>query len=232
MLRFPWGKNEMSPLETLRFTRVLFGLTPSPYLLQGVIETLLDNWSKDYPEEVEHLRRSMYVDDLLSGGLTVEQAEARKEVAKEVVQDATFDLHKWSSNVPQLEADNGKQEKEHSVKQSFAKSQLMVKPREMKLLGLKWDKLRDTLKISFSSENVPATKRGILRKLARINESLGFVSPVTLVGKLIYRDVCDAKLPWDANFSSVQLEKWQAWERSVAQRNRSTEIHREIPGTN
>ena len=77
------------------------------------------------------------MDDLLSGGLTVKQAETRKEVAKEVMQDATFELHKWSSNVPEMEADDSQQEKEPSVEQSYAKSQLMVKPREMKVLGLK-----------------------------------------------------------------------------------------------
>ena len=77
-------------------------------------------------------------------------------------------LSKWSSNVPELEADNSQQEKEPSVEQSYAKSQLMVKPREMNVLGLKWDKRSDTLKVSFPSENVPATKRGILRKPARI----------------------------------------------------------------
>ena len=94
VLRFHWRKDEMSPLETLRFTRVLFGLAPSPYLLQGVIETHLDTRSESYPDEVEYLRKSMCVDDLLSGGTTVEQAETRKEVAKEVMQDATFELHK------------------------------------------------------------------------------------------------------------------------------------------
>ncbi len=208
VLRFHWRKDEMSPLETLRFTRVLFGLAPSPYLLQGVIETHLDTWSESNPDEIEHLRKSMYVDDLLSGGTTVEQAETRKEVAKEVMQDATFELHKWSSNVPQLED-------EPSVEQTYAKSQLMVKPREMKFLGLKWNKHCDTLKISFPSENGPATKRGILRKLARIYDPLGLVSPLTLEGKLVYRDVCVAKLPWDADLSTAQLGKWQAWERSL-----------------
>ena len=62
---------------------------------------------------------------------------------------------------------------------------------------------------------MPATKRGILRKLARIYDPLGLVSPLTLEGKLVYRDVCDAKLPWDAVLSTVQLGKWQAWERSL-----------------
>ena len=143
----------------LQFTRVLFGLAPSPYLLQGVIESHLDVWSERYPEEVEHLRCSMYVDDLPSRGLTVKQAEARKDIAQEVIQDATFELHKWSSNVPKLEAGNSQQEGELSVEQSYAKLQLMVKPREMKVLGLKWDKQSDNVKVSFLSENVLATKR-------------------------------------------------------------------------
>lgn len=131
------------------------------------------------------------------------------------MQDATFELHKWSSNVPQLEANDGQEDKEPSVEQSYAKTQLMVKPRESKVLGLKWDKQCDTLKVTFPSENVLTTKRGILRKLARIYDPLGLVSPLTLEDKLMYRDVCDAKLPWDVDLSSVQLEKWQAWELSL-----------------
>ena len=115
---------------------MLFGLAPSPYILHGVIESHLDSWSERYPEEVEHLRRSMYVDDLLSGGSSIEQAKIRKEVAREVMQDATFKLHKWSANVPQLEANDGQEDKKSSIEQSYAKTQLMVKPRESKVLGL------------------------------------------------------------------------------------------------
>lgn len=40
-LRFHWRKDEQSTVETLRFTRALFGLAPSPYLLEGVIESHL-----------------------------------------------------------------------------------------------------------------------------------------------------------------------------------------------
>ena len=78
VLRFHRRKNDCAPLETLRSTGVLFGLAPSACLLQAVIESHLGVWSERYPEDVKHLRRSMYVDDLLSGGLTVKQAETRK----------------------------------------------------------------------------------------------------------------------------------------------------------
>ena len=215
VLRFHWRKDEASPLETLRFTRVLFGLAPSPYLLQGVIETHLDVWSNKYPDEVEHLRRSMYVDDLLSGGLTVEQAETRKNLGREILEDATFHLHKWSSNVPALEAEGSQQSSEHLVEQSYAKTQLQVQPRESKLLGLKWDKQSDTLKVTFSRDDTPPTKRGILSKLSKVYDPLGLVSPLTLEGKRIFRDVCDLKAPWDADLNGKQLERWKAWERSL-----------------
>ena len=56
----------MDVVETFRFARVLFGLAPSPYRLEGVLESHLDAWADRYPDEVALLRRSMYVDDLLT----------------------------------------------------------------------------------------------------------------------------------------------------------------------
>ena len=43
-LRFHSKQNEHSALETLRFTRALFGLTCSPFLLGGVLECHLGPW--------------------------------------------------------------------------------------------------------------------------------------------------------------------------------------------
>lgn len=49
-LRFHWRANKHSPLETLRFTRAMFGLTSSPFLLGGVIQRHLEEWRERYPE--------------------------------------------------------------------------------------------------------------------------------------------------------------------------------------
>ena len=65
-LRFHWRKDENSELETLRFTRALFGLTCSPFLLGGVIEYFLGTWEPKKPELVPELRKNLYVDDLLA----------------------------------------------------------------------------------------------------------------------------------------------------------------------
>ena len=43
-------------VDTLRFTRALFGLAPAPYLLAGVIEHNLNDWSEKCPEIVREIR--------------------------------------------------------------------------------------------------------------------------------------------------------------------------------
>ena len=90
VLRFHWRSSEEDEIESLRFTRALFGLAPSPFLLNGVLEAHLDAWEERCPDVVAELRRSLYVDDLLTGGQTVTQARRNKEVAMEILNDATF----------------------------------------------------------------------------------------------------------------------------------------------
>ena len=134
-LKFHWQPSINAEVETYRFTRVLFGLAPSPFLLGGVIESHLDaSWSMRYPEEVARLRRYFFVDDLLSGGNDVAQAHARKERAIEIKKDATFELHKWNSNCPELE---GTRDVNKGEDRLFAKRQFQVSPNESSLLGLK-----------------------------------------------------------------------------------------------
>ena len=58
------------------------------------------------------------------------------------------------------------------------------------LLGLGWSKKCDELIVSFPEWKSDPHKKGILLKLASIYEPLGFVSPVTLAGKCLYRPVC------------------------------------------
>ena len=196
-MRFHWRQDEHSPLETLRFTRTLFGLTPSPFLLGGVIEVHLNNWEEKEPEMIEKIRKELYIDDLISRSTTVCKTRKLKDKATTIFQDACFKLHKWHSNVPELEelAQTSTEEEP-----TYAKQQLGIPQGGLSsLLGLPRNKERDTLSVPIPVEKATVTKRGILAKLAKIYDPLGLVSPVTLQGKLIYRAVCDKKSAWDAN---------------------------------
>ena len=208
-LRFHWRADDQSNIETLRFTRALFGLAPSPFLLGGVIEHHLDSWESRKPQAVAELRESLYVDDLLSGGTTVEEAKELKQQAIEIFGDATFTLHKWHSNERDLE--------EHAVpnnkEETYAKQQLGgPKGAESSMLGLAWNKERDEIRVSFPETKADVTKRGVLRKLASIYDPLGLASPVTLEGKLLYRAICDEKIAWDAPLPAKLQRAWKKWE--------------------
>ena len=111
---------ETKEVETLRFTRALFGLGPMPFLFEGVIKQHLDTWSLKQPEIVREIKKNLYVDDLISGGMTVSKAKEIKNAATEIFAGATFKLHKWHSNVAELESTETNQ----TADQTFAKQQL------------------------------------------------------------------------------------------------------------
>ena len=212
-LRFHWRCDEHSETLVYRFTRALFGLTSSPFLLGGVIEQHLETWESRMPEIVCELKRCMYVDDLLSGAQTVEQAKERKLKSIEIFDDAKFTLHKWSSNVASLE--NGGAVDESDIEETLAKQQLGTKSSESKILGLPWKKDIDLLSVTFPASKASTTKREVLSTLAQVYDPLGIVSPLTLQGKQIYRDICNEKLLWDVTLSKTLSDRWNSWNENL-----------------
>ncbi|XP_028407828.1 uncharacterized protein LOC114530405 [Dendronephthya gigantea] len=102
--------------------------------------------------------------------------------------------------------------------QSYAKDQLGVLQGETKLLGLPWNKHNDTLGVTFPNKPDENTKREILRFLASVYDPLGFVSPVTLLGKIIFREVCDKHLPWDEKLSDNLGQQWLKFLRCLPEK--------------
>ena len=92
-------------MGVLWFTRALFGLGPSPFLLAAVIKERLRNCRPVHPKIVEEIEWSLYMDDLNGGGETTDHARKLQQTAHSVFGEATFELHKWHSNVLSLEAE-------------------------------------------------------------------------------------------------------------------------------
>ena len=104
-LRFLWLKdpnNVESHISELRFTRLVFGLCPSPAILGSVISHHLDRYKSKYPEIIPSIKNLFYVDDLISGGSTVEEAFRTYTVTKQAMLEGGFNLRKWNSNSPEL----------------------------------------------------------------------------------------------------------------------------------
>ena len=214
-MRFHWIADlGTRQVETLRFTRALFGLSSSPFLLGGVIKQHLENCRKAYPKIVNEIEKSLYVDDLINGGPTVEAAKEVKETSTEVFAQGGFTLHKWHSNAAELDAVSANQISE--TQETYAKQQLGVPQRgKGALLGVPWDKERDTIEVKFPAERIQPTKRNLLTKLAKVYDPLGFASPTTLSGKLLYRKACELKIAWDAELPEELVKQLSRWEEGL-----------------
>ena len=93
MLHFLWledPSNIDSPVVELRFTRLVFGLRPSPAILGTVIAQHLDKYQSAQSEPIQSIKDSFYVDDLISGGETVEEAFNTYQVAKQALAEGGF----------------------------------------------------------------------------------------------------------------------------------------------
>ena len=86
----------------LRFCRLVFGLRPSPAILGATLTHHLDFYKERYPELVELIKNSLYVDDLLAGSSDVQEAFEMYQESKELMAKGGFNLHIWNSNSTSL----------------------------------------------------------------------------------------------------------------------------------
>ncbi|UYV81896.1 hypothetical protein LAZ67_21000068 [Cordylochernes scorpioides] len=95
-LRFLWwDEQDPSKIRTLRHTRVVFGLTSSPFILAAVLKYHLES-IVDYRETVaDVLKRSFYVDNLVFSVDEPDELECIKEVANDIMDEAKMTLREW-----------------------------------------------------------------------------------------------------------------------------------------
>ena len=85
-----------------------------------------------------------------------------------------------------------------------------------KALGVAWDSRQDKM---FTSINLPdtyaSTKRGVISDIARTFDVLGWISPVILPMKILYRDLWQTKLDWDDKVSQEHATRHKKWREEL-----------------
>ena len=79
--------------------------------------------------------------------------------------------------------------------------------------------------IRFPLVKCEATKRDILRNLVSIYSPLGFVSPAHLMGKIIYRMICEKKLERDNTITSDIIKVWDKMGKQSNSKDRNSQIN-------
>ncbi|VDL68243.1 unnamed protein product, partial [Nippostrongylus brasiliensis] len=218
--RFLWLKDPSQPfrndnLVTYRFKRVPFGLVSSPFLLAGTIHFHLTSKATQISQEI---LRNTYVDNVFYGVSSLNDGITFYLKSKEIFQTAGMNLRAYASNLKDLN--------------TYFESQEDCKvPRIQKLLGLQWDIQNDTISIQLPSkplESTTWTKRKILKYVASIFDPLGFVTPATLIGKLILQSLWKIELTWDEVLPPEMDARWRfftsSWTISKYQLPRALDI--------
>lgn len=106
VLRFLWVDDlakDPPDICTLRFTRVVFGVSSSPFLLNATIKYHLEQYLDSYPDTVRRLLQSTYVDDVIAGVPSEDEAFDLYTQAKKILQRGGFNLRKFLTNSQQLQ---------------------------------------------------------------------------------------------------------------------------------
>ena len=89
-------------IKSKRFNLIHFGVSSSPYIAIRIIQQLADDERNKYPKASVVLKRHLYVNNLLTGSNTIEEAHTlRKEVTAILSRDE-FNIHQWTSNKKQI----------------------------------------------------------------------------------------------------------------------------------
>ena len=106
VLRFIWvddASKDPPDLKLYRFTRVVFGVSSSPFLLNATIRFHLERYLETNEGLVRQLLRSTYVDDIVSGGHTEDEVFELYTGSKRIFLEGGFNLRKFLTNSKHLQ---------------------------------------------------------------------------------------------------------------------------------
>ena len=199
--RFLWFKDLTNldvldeNLDTYRFCRVPFGIICSPFLLAGTIKYHLKQIGTSVALKISD---NIYVDNVLLGANSVQNAYEIYLESKDIFKKASMNLREWISNCSEF--------------LNLLPESDVVRGSIVKIFGIPWNYEEDYLQVSGFSSNqvdIPPTKRGVLKILARIFDPLGLVTPVTFFGKVFLQELWKGGISWDKSLSDNLCVKWK-----------------------
>jgi hypothetical protein len=187
---------------------VTYGISSAPFLATRCLKKLADDNEPQYPRATHVLKNNFYVDDLLSGTSTIEEAiDVQKELSS-LLQTAGLTLRKWALNKSAFLDAIPKKLQERQTTLSLDNEDGVT------TLGLLWDTKSDKLQVRSSlnqkqsTDSKECTKRKVLAITASIFDPLGFVSPAVIAYKIFLQKLWQDKLDWDTSLPTPLQQEW------------------------
>lgn len=198
--RILWREDPAKPIDTYELQTVTYGTASAAFQAIRCLKHLADENETNMPLAAQILRRDFYVDDLLTGADSEAEALQIKRQLSKLIAMGKFNLHKWSSNSPNI------------VKAANADLKEFNQSPNIRTLGIAWDAKDDTFRfpVKPTNTNSKITKRSILSQASQIFDPMGLIGPVTITAKILIQRLWELKLSWD---ESVPQDIHTSWKR-------------------
>lgn len=198
--RILWRFNPDEPIGHFKLNTITYGMACSGYLAVKCLQQL----SECEDDKVGRaIMKDFYMDDLLTGADTVEEAREIKKGISQVLASGGFILRKWSSNKPETLLTCDEPNVEHYISGDSTS----------KTLGIRWNPHLDTLHYDCPEDygvllDNKVTKRIILSLISQIFDPLGLLAPVIIKAKLVLQLLWKEKVGWDEEVPQGVLVPW------------------------
>lgn len=206
--RIVWRFSPEEPIQDYILNTVTYGTSCAPFLALRTVQELATQEESNFPVASHTLKNDIYVDDIVSGSDSIQNAINLKQNLLKLCLKGGFVVRKWASNRPEL-VDSSSGQLVDCV--SFN----LESPVVVKILGLHWKPSEDVFSYNVNITTSECSKRTLLSELARIFDPLGFISPVTFHLKHLIQHLWFIGVGWDEAPSAEFCNKWYAFRREA-----------------
>ncbi|KAL6416716.1 hypothetical protein ACFW04_013197 [Cataglyphis niger] len=218
-----WRHDDQITPRTYELNTVTYGLACAPFLAVHSLRQLADDEEARFPHGSAVLRRDVYVDDILTGAPTIEEAMDLQRQLTKLCTAGGFPLRKWSANDPVCW---------RALRQSTGLSATCCPGRRRRATPLLASTgTRTGTVFSFSTRFLTVaayTKRSVLSLTARLFDPLGWLAPTVIRAKVMFQSTWLRGATWDTPLEEANAQQWSTFERDFP-RLEEIRVERRVP---
>ena len=221
--RFLWLTDPLDPeseFQAYRFRVVLFGTVCSPFMLNAILHCHLSQYRSTIAQD---MLANLYVDNIVTGCDSEEDAMLYYNTARSVMKEAQFNLRSWASS-------------SHKLHKLASQDHVADSNHMVNVLGLQWNTQNETISL-LSKFPIPVattlvTKREVLRESSKVFDPLGLLSPVTIKAKVFMQTLWQHNVDWDEPLCEGDQQEWLDIARDIQEAMSLTIPRQYIPYNN
>jgi len=174
---------------------------------------LADDVEKDFPKASNMVRHFMYVDDVLAGANSIQEAQLAISELHHAFNRAGFPVRKLTANQESILEDIPNENLLHNDFRDLNSESLA------KRLGVRWNATSDEFYFVPPPVSIESTytKREVLSQIANHFDPAGWLSPFIVRSKIFMQEIWLQVLGWDENIPTKINQRWQEFLRSSSE---------------